>query len=490
MLKNVKKTVSHSAIYGLGNLTTKLIGIVLLPLYTKHISVAEYGVLGILEATIMIMVQVMVLGQAQTFLRFHELDDYAQKQKSLLFTLFVFLSAVTIIFGLVGAGLSNYIGSFFAQPELFALYFRLSFLIVGLRIIGRLLLSTLRIKERPVFFATVNVIKLTVSLVLNIYFIAYLHLGILGILYAYVAGDALLLVMILPINITYMKPHFESKIVKAALVFGLPLILSGLATMLLNTGNRYILKLLSNYQQVGLYNLGYKIAGFINVFLIQSFNMGFLPLAYKMYGNKGDKRYFIKMLTYFTFALCWTGLALSMYSEELVKVLGKNSDYWPAWTIVPILTLAFVFEGGKTVTSLGSFLMKKTAWVSYTTLIALAVSIALNFLLIPSFGIIGASLATLIASIILYILSQWAANKFFPVRYENLKIVKMIAISIGLFLIPLLFPDLNFGIKVVLKLLLIMAFPFILLPLGFYEPVEIEKIKLAFIKILKFGKKS
>ena len=70
MLDNIKYTFKHTVIYSLGNIATKLIGIILLPLYTRHITVTEYGVLGILEITIMILTQVLILGQSQTFLRF------------------------------------------------------------------------------------------------------------------------------------------------------------------------------------------------------------------------------------------------------------------------------------------------------------------------------------------------------------------------------------------------------------------------------------
>ena len=79
MILKLKTTLKHTTIYGFGNAATKLIGVVLLPLYTKELSVSEYGVLAILETTILILTQVLPLGQPLAFIRFHDLEDYIQK---------------------------------------------------------------------------------------------------------------------------------------------------------------------------------------------------------------------------------------------------------------------------------------------------------------------------------------------------------------------------------------------------------------------------
>ena len=297
MLTRIKATLKHTAIYSLGNIATKLIGIVLLPLYTKHITVSEYGILGILEITIMILTQVLILGQSQALLRFHDLEGYKAKRKSTLFTIFIFLFGIGFIFNLLGQNLATPISSLFFQPSQFTIYFKLCFYIIFLRIINNLFLSVLRAKEKSAFYAIANIIKIAIILGFNIYFVAFAKIGVKGILYSYLIGDGILFLILFPNMISEMVPKFNRKILTAALTFGFPLIFTSLAGMLLNMGDRYILKLLVDYKEVGLYNLGYKIAGILNVFLIQSFSLALLPIAYKMYGQLGDKRYYSKMQT-------------------------------------------------------------------------------------------------------------------------------------------------------------------------------------------------
>ncbi|MBL7086408.1 MAG: hypothetical protein ISS28_04850, partial [Candidatus Cloacimonetes bacterium] len=162
MLNKIKNTLKHSAIYSIGNIATKLIGIILLPLYTKHITVSEYGILGILEITIMILSQVLILGQSHALLRFYDLAEYKAKRKSTLFTIFIFLFACGLLFNLLGQNFASKLSSLFFKPPEFTIYFKLCFYIIFLRIINNLFLSVLRAKEKSVFYATANIIKIAV----------------------------------------------------------------------------------------------------------------------------------------------------------------------------------------------------------------------------------------------------------------------------------------------------------------------------------------
>ncbi|MBC8526534.1 MAG: polysaccharide biosynthesis C-terminal domain-containing protein [Candidatus Cloacimonetes bacterium] len=482
MLNKVKDTLKHSAIYSLGNIATKLIGIVLLPLYTKHITVSEYGVLGILEITIMILTQVLILGQSQAFLRFHDLEEYKAKRKSTLFTIFVFLFAIAFLFNLFGQNLNTKLSSLFFKPSQFTIYFKLCFYIIFLRIINNLFLSVLRAKEKSVFYATANIIKIAIILGFNIYFVAFAKIGVKGILYSYLIGDGLLFLILFPNMISEMIPKFDKRILKAAILFGFPLIFTSLAGMLLNMGDRYILKLLINYKEVGLYNLGYKIAGILNVFLIQSFSLALLPIAYKMYGKKGDKRYYSKMQTYFVFVLFWAGLGLAFFSKEIIKVLALNPDYWLAYTVVPYIIIAYIFSGAKSVVNLGLYLKRKTNYIAYNTIGAAVLNIGLNFILIPKYKMIGAAVATIISFVALYFVTYFVSNRFYKIPYENLKLLKMFVVAIVLFFLSTLTANLIILPKILIKVAMLASFPFILYPMKFYEEIELIRIKQSWKK--------
>lgn len=481
MLDKIKHTSRHTAIYGLGTIATKLIGIVLLPLYSKHITISEYGILSILEITIIILSQTLIIGQPNAFLRFYDLDEYKKKRAETLFTMFIFLLFIGLSLNLIGQSLTTPFSSLFSKSQEFKIYFNLCLYTIFLRIINSLFLSVLRAQEKSAFYVIGNVTKLIFLLGANIYFVAIIKLGIKGILYAYLLGDGLLFIILLPNMIHQMKPQLNKKILKASLAFGIPLIFLGSAHMILNMGDRYILKLLVDYKEVGLYNLGYRLAGIINVFLINPFSLTLLPMAYKIYGQKGDKRYYSKILTYFLFVLFWTGLGLSLFNKEIIVLFAKNPDYWKANIVVPYIVLGYIFSGAKSVVSLGLYLQRKTRYIAYNTIGAAVLNIGLNFLLIPKYKMIGAAIATIISFAVLYIVTYAVANHFYKIPYENGKFLKMLVVALVSFLLSTQTNHLHPVPGIALKGLLLILFPLILYLLNFYEPIEIERIK-AFLK--------
>ena len=444
--------------------------------------VAEYGVLTILEITIMIMTNVLILGQSHAFLRFHDLEEYKKKRKSTLFTLFVFLFSIGLLFNLIGQSSATKLSSLFSKPTEFAIYFKLCFYIIFLRVINNLFLTVLRAKEKSTFYAVANIVKLIIILGFNIYFVAFAKIGVKGILYSYLIGDGILFIILFPNMISEMVPKFDRKLLSMALAFGFPMVFAGLAHMLLNMGDRYILKLLVDYKEVGLYGLGYKIAGILSVLFIQSFTLGLLPIAYKMYGQKGDKRYYSKMQTYFVFVLFLAGLCLSFFGKEIIKLFALNPDYWNAYKVVPYIILAYIFSGAKSVVSLGLFLKRKTNYIAYNTVGAAILNIGLNFILIPKYKMMGAAIATIISFVALYFATYFVANRFYKIPYENVKLVKMLILAIVLFFLSTLTTNLNILPRILIKVAIIISFPFILYPMNFYEPIEILRIKQSWKK--------
>lgn len=485
MLNKIKSTLHHTTVYGMGNVFTKLIGFILLPLYTRYISVGEYGILGILEVTILIGTQILIIGQTQSFLRFYERHDLQEKRDALFFSLLLFLLLIIGIFNLIAYPLVPVLARKFQHPDLFSLYFRLVVLIVSVRIINTYILGVLRAREKSLFYSLANIIKFLMVMAANIYFIAVLRQGISGIMYAYLLGELVMFIIIIPVQFMIFIPRIDFSLLRESLFFGFPFIFTSLSGMFLNMGDRYILKILASYEEVGFYSLGYKIAGIINIFLIQSFSLSFLPQAYRIFGSRGDKRYFTKMMTYFLFVLFWAGLGLSIFSSEVIRIFALNSDYWAAYSVIPVIVLAYVVSGAKHVASIPLYIKQRSALMALNTIIAAASNIILNFLLIPFYGRMGAAYATLLAFLILLALTAVQARKIYAVSYENSKILKMLILALILYFISHLLGGMGLIFRIALKSVLVLSFPFLLYCWRFYEPIELERLRGLAKKMLK-----
>ena len=231
---------------------------------------------------------------------------------------------------------------------------------------------------------------------------------------------------------------------------------------------------------MGVYSLGHKIASIINMLILQSFQLGFLPLAYKKLGTPNDKKYFSKILTYYTTLLAFSVLGISMFGKEIVEILVKNHEYWLASTVIPIIAFSFLIRGLQYNFSLSFHFEKKTGYVTTIIVITSIINILLNFILIKEIGFLGAAYSLLISSIIMMFLSYHYGQKVYRIPYELMKISKIVAISLLLYLLSFLLSDKGLLVNFIFKTLLIFSFPIIVYKASIFEEIEISSLKRGF----------
>ena len=482
MLDKIKHLAQHSFVYSISNVALKASGIILLPLYTKYFTLEEYGQLGLLLITIIIFSQSLVLGQGLSIIRFNNTVGYEGKRKSVFFTITFFIIIIIALFLILTETFLTEIASLFGDPAIYEHYLNICIYIVAVITINNLFLSKLRADDRSVTYTISGIVKLLVMIVLSIYFIVYQRTGIEGVLYAQLAGELSNTIFVLPLMLKEIKPVFDSAVIKESLRYGFPLIFSSMAINLLNGSDRYIIKYLLGDAQLGLYELAYKVAGVHNMFLIMPFNLTLFPLAFKLFKKENDKRYYSKIKTYFAFIMVWAGLALCVFSKEIIMLFAQNSSYYPAYTVVPWIVLAYILYGISLVSSLGMYLTGNNYFVAYITLFCAALNIGLNFLLIPVYGIMGAAINTLVAFLVLDMLSNLASNKYYKIKFENYKLFKVFFIGTILFLFSSYFDESIILVKFPIKTFVILVFPFVLYYWKFFEDREVQALQGAVIK--------
>ena len=487
MLERLKSTVRDTFVYSLSNIAPKVVGVILLPLFTAKLILSDFGNWDLIDNTIQILTEVAILGQAGSIIFLNNSKEYKSQKESALFTLSTFVFAVCSILVFVTELFTSNYSSLFEHSQFKSVYIRLIAYIVLLRVMNNLFLAKVRADEEAAYYSIVSIIKTLLMTALTIYLVAWINYGIEGILYAALTAEIFTVLVLLVRVIPKMKFSFDNKILTTALKFGLPLIFSSLGFMLLNQSDRFIIKLLLGSKSVAIYGLGYRVAGVLNMFLILPFSLGLLPIAYKYYGMPDDKRFFTKLMTYSTFFFVWGFIFLSLFSKEIVGIFALQSGYHSAFTVIPIILLSYVLSGMRLTASLGMFLTKNTKHVAWITIAASALNIILNFILIPEFGIIAAAFNTLISFAIFYFVTQIFSNKYFKIPYENSKLLIMILIGIVLSSFIYFLPSMNSILAFMIKIIITLLFPFILFFFRFYEKRELE-ILLSPVKIIDFLK--
>jgi O-antigen/teichoic acid export membrane protein len=481
MLNKFKHFLKHSLVYSISNVASKASGIILLPIYTSYFSVNEFGRLGLIIALITIFVQIVILGQSQSIVRFLSEKENVTRKGTILFTISILIFFVVLFFVLFSELFAPFFSNLLGGYNLYFDPLRISIYIIAATVLNNVFQNKLRADENSVFFTVTNLIKLFFMMIFTIYFIVKLDLGINGVLYGQLISEVVALLILLPSMLKQMELKFDYSIVKASLIFGVPLIFSALAMTFLNISDRFLIKFLADENSLGLYELGYRVAGILNMFMIMPLSLTLLPVAYKIYKNDGDKFYYSKIMTYVTFLLTWGALFLSVFSKEIVYIFSSNKLFWPSSEIIPLILASYVFFGMSMISSLGFYLVGKTGYVALINILAAVINIGLNFLLIPKYGIWGAALNTLLAFIFLYLLSLFVSNRFYKIEFEHKKLVVLLILGSCLYLVSLYLQRLPILTLLLLKLLLISLYPIILFVGSFYEPSELKMIK-GFIK--------
>jgi O-antigen/teichoic acid export membrane protein len=184
---------------------------------------------------------------------------------------------------------------------------------------------------------------------------------------------------------------------------------------------------------------------------------------------------FSKVLTYFILVGSVVLVLLSLFIDDIVKIKIFNRtiihpDFWIGLDIIPIILLAYLFNGIYINFTAGIFIEGKTKYIPYVTGAGALVNVVFNYLLIPAWGIMGAAYATLASYIVMAAGLYFVSQKFYPIKYENKKII---LIFVSLLLVGFPYYLIAQG-NIIYKLILLIFF---MLLLFIFKLVRVDELK-------------
>jgi len=477
MLADFRKLFRLSAIYGLGTLSTKLAGFVLIPLYTRSFSVAQFGVLGLLEVSAVVIISFFGFSLYSGFFRWYWDKSAEDKKESLFFTVTVFQIGVVIVAYFAMLPFLKGFSQLILDTTDYAYLLRLMLISALMQTVLLMPNTLLRLQEKPWLFTLANLLQLVFSLSVTIYFIVFRHSGIEGIYYGQIAGSLAFAAVLIRYSIRNMVFRFETAMLRDILVYCLPLFFSGVALVFLNVTDRYSLKVLGNMADVGLYSYGYKLANTLNVFLITSVNFAIQPMIYRMMNDPDNKKFYARLLTYYTYGTMLVALAMMVFGMEITKLFARRVEYFDAWYIFPFIIYSIVFGMMKDVVTTGLSISKKTKVIAFTVIVTAVLNLVLNIVLIRLWGNQGAALSKMLSMLVFFALTLYYAQRNYPISYEMKRIAIMLIIAAGLYGISVFFNSCDLIPRLVAKLIVIMSYPFVLFLFRFYNAVELSVLR-------------
>jgi O-antigen/teichoic acid export membrane protein len=488
MFRQLLRLSKHSIIYGLGASLSRVVAFFLIPIYARYLSPADYGTLEVFQVTLSILSIIFVMGLTTALFRSYFNYDNEEKRKTVVGTTFIFLTGTSFIFLLILMALAgNFSALLFGSVE-YAFYFRVIFLTLFFDVGILVAFSVFRAREESKKYAIFSLIRFLAIAGLNILFVVVLHKGVLGILWGGLIAAFLLYSISLKDIIKNAKLRFSAVEIKEMLSFGLPLVPVGLAAWIMTMADRYFLQFLSNPTELGLYSLGYKFGFIVQGLIVGPFSLAWPPFLLSIAKEKEAKEVYSSVLTYFLLVGMAVALVLSVLSQEILIVI-TTPPFYGAYKVIPLIGLSYILYGCYFVFHAGIWLEKKTKYLALIVGVGAAVNLGLNYLLIPSYGMMGAAVATVISYLLLPIGSYFVSKRYYPIKYEWGRVAK-IFLAAGLVYTGSLFIRNDSAIIAgLLKLLSLLGFPLLLFAFRFFKPEEIQKTKDIFRNVPRYVKR-
>lgn len=480
MFESIKRLFKHSAVYGIGDAVGRLVGLVLIPLYTRCLAPDEYGLMSLAYVFIAFTAIFYTLGLNSAFIRFFLGVKEKAERGPVFSTTYTFVLLTSGAFSATIWALSTPLSEVLFKSAAYGFYFKLISIIIFMDTLALFPLLILRALEKSKHYAFLTLLKFVVTVGLNIYFVLVLRRGVEGVLISNALTSTLLFLILLPLTFDYLRPIFSSSLLRELLDFGLPYLPGVFSVLIIDLSDRYLLEHFSSLNQVGLYAVGYRF-GMIMTLFVTAFRFAWPPFFLSISEEENAKRIYSRVLTYFLLVATFLFLAISLYIEDLMRVLVAP-DYWEAAKVVPLVLLSYIFYGVYINFMVGVYIEKRTKYIPYITGSAAGVNIAFNLLLIPRWGMMGAALATLISYLTMALSLLLVTRRFYVIDYEYGRIGKLALGVVAVFGLNLLLQGYHNPVGLSLKWLSLPAFILVLYGLRFFTEDELSRVKAILVR--------
>jgi len=385
--------LKHSAIYGVGQILTRLASFVMLPLYTHWLTPADYGTIAILDLTAGLLALLVGSGMLQAMSRYHfeAADDRDRDQVwwTGLSSLGLTSAAMVLPFWLMRTHLARWTlgpeqtdGSYFISLILATLVFQ---------VIAQPLDQHLRVYKRSAFSVAVALGRLALNIALNVYFLVVLQLGVAGVLWGnMLAGAASTAVLFLAFAWSRGRYRLSVPMLGQLLRYGMPLIITGLLGTMMHQADRYLLRMFTDLGEVGIYSLAYTLAQAVNALILGPFCAIWNVAIFEIADRPDAKHVYRTVFRYYTEFVALALLGVSLFAGPILDIMASES-FAPAAQLVPPLCLAYLLFGMHIHFQTPVLLAKRTTLLIPCYVVAVVANIGLNLLLIPHFGAMAAA---------------------------------------------------------------------------------------------------
>jgi O-antigen/teichoic acid export membrane protein len=463
----LRRLATTGAAYTAASIFSKLIAVALLPLYTRYLSPADYGAAEVLFAAVVSASIIVRLGVIEALLRFYykEGEDPDRVLATSFAALFWFATAAALV------------ALPFAEPISEALLgepatdlARISIAGLWVLTLHEYLLTIFRLEERARAFFVTTMLNVVAAIGLTVALVVGAEEGARGLLLgSYVSGAAFVLGLIV-LHWRRLSLWVDRALLRRMLRFGTPTMPAELSLYALNFVDRIIIVRTVGLAEAGLYSLAVKFAQAVNV-LVRGFQLAWPPLAYSIRDDDEARRTYAVVVTWFVAGCSFVVTGMWLLSRWIVRALAAP-QFFDSYEAIGLIATGVTLYALYMVLLVILGRTGRTEFNFPATAAALVANVALNLLLVPPLGIVGAGLALVASYLVVLALMYGFTQRLFPVPYEWGRLARIVLVSAALVAAgELLLPTEGFA-GLAGRTVLWLLYPLVLLASGFFTADE------------------
>jgi len=446
-LSQLKKLVSETAIYGLTHTVGRLLNFLLVPFYTGIFHPEEYGKINVFYSVAGFAIVVLLYGMETAFFNFTR----KYNAKRVYSTGLISIGLSTLLFVPIAWGFSGNIARFLEYPDLVH-FVHLFIVILAFDALSALPLALLRYQNRPLKFGWIRLTNIALNVGSNLLFLLLIPVlidkgwtfswydesfGIGYIVLSNFIASGTMFLLLLP-QWKYIKDGFDLNIWKQMMRYAYPLIFVGLAGIVNETLDRILLKKLLPDSvadfDIGVYTAFYKLSIIMTLF-VQAFRFGAEPFFFRNSDSKNSQQIYATVMHYFFIVVTFIFLVTTVFLKFISPLVVRRTEFYDhpdALRIVPILLLANLFLGVLYNLNFWYKLSHKNHIGMWVSIAGALLTLVLNFILIPTIGIMGSAITTLVVYFLMCMTSYSLGQHYYPIPYRLKPMIIYLLLSMAL----------------------------------------------------------
>jgi O-antigen/teichoic acid export membrane protein len=434
----LKTFYRHSSHYLGGRVVVMLLGFVSFPLFTRLFSVADYGTINLITNTVLLLTVVSKFGFQHAVQRYYpesassaDPDALRRYYSTLFYGTALFAAVLSLLFaGSVFLGTARFLGISATGTLLLACA------LIMIRSLRSMQMNLMQSEHKTRLFNGMDILQKAATIALICLLLFFWKKTIFAFFLGLVVVEGVILLQYLPVlaRRRLLSPAmFDYGFLRAALMFSFPLMVAEISWVVLDSGDRFFIQHYLGAQPLGFYAAAYGIAIYLQDVLMQPLQLALFPVCMKLWNSEGKKatqEFLGRSLDQFLL-IAVAVVCVAIVTSHDVIVLLASKKFQQAHTLLPFLVIGLVLSAITIYFRPGLLIHKRASKIATATFYACILNIALNVVLLPRVGLIGAAVATMVSYAGIVVFLAFESLRVLPFRLELMAFLRYCIVGAG-----------------------------------------------------------